>query len=84
MKMLITAALVCLVLLYLLVSAIKYKIDSKFKKNCYNCKHYELFDVASVGDCCRYKCTIKDKYDRHSMNGRSNFVKCEDFEDKAH
>lgn len=83
MKTLITVILICLVIVYVIVSIIKYKLDSKFKKNCFDCKYYELFDVASVGDCCRYKCTLKDECNRHSMNDRTNFVKCEEFEDKV-
>ena len=64
-----------LFLLLLFILSIKYKIDSKFKKNCFKCKHYKLDSVApfggnckyyklhsvsSFGGKCKYKCTLKN------------------------
>ena len=82
LKVLIPVALICLFLLHLVVAIIKNKLDSKFKKNCFDCKHYNLFDVASCGNSCRYKCTLKDRYDYHNMNNKHKFVKCKEFESK--
>ena len=55
------------ILFYLIILIIKHSIDIKFKKNCFNCKYYKLHDVASVGNSCRYKCILKNRYDRHNM-----------------
>ena len=68
-----------LFLLLLFILSIKYKIDSKFKKNCFNCKYYKLHDVSSFGGICRYKCTLKNIY---YFNDRVKFTKCKDFEIK--
>lgn len=54
-----------------------------FKKNCYECKHYELYNVASVGDMCWYKCNLKDEKDAGtSMNTRCRYVRCKNYENK--
>ena len=50
------------ILFYLIILRIKHSIDIKFKKNCFNCKYYKLHDVASFGNSCRYKCTLKKRY----------------------
>ena len=47
-------------LLLLFILLIKYKIDTKFKKNCFKCKYYKLHSVSSFGGRCRYKCTLKN------------------------
>ena len=71
-----------LFLLLLFVLSIKYKIDSKFKKNCFNCKYYKLHDVSSFGGICRYKCTLKNIYCKHNFNDRVKLTKCKEFEMK--
>ena len=71
-----------LFLLLLFILSIKYKIDSKFKKNCFNCKYYKLHDVSSFGGICRYKCTLKNIYCTHDFNDRVKFTKCKEFEMK--
>ena len=71
-----------LFLLLLFILSIKYKIDSKFKKNCFNCKYYKLHDVSSFGGICRYKCTLKNIYCKHNFNDRVKFTKCKEFEMK--
>ena len=48
-----------LFLLLLFILSIKYKIDSKFKKNCFKCKYYKLHSVSSFGGRCKYKCVLK-------------------------
>ena len=65
--------------LYLLISSF---YDRKFKKNCFECKHYYLQDVAGAGDCCWYNCRLHNEYhkDRHSMNDKYMYRKCKDFE----
>ena len=69
-------------LLLLFILSIKYKIDSKFKKNCFKCKYYKLHSVSSFGGRCRYKCTLKNKYCIHDFNDSVKFTKCKDFEIK--
>lgn len=54
-----------------------------FKKDCYKCKHYDLYDVASAGDLCWYKCDLKNERDiGTSMNTRCRYVRCKNFEKK--
>lgn len=56
---------------------------NKFKKNCYECKHYDLYDVAGAGDMCWYKCDLKEDRDTGtSMNTKCKYVKCKNFEKK--
>ena len=71
-----------LFLLLLFILSIKYKIDSKFKKNCFNCKYYKLHSVSSFGGKCKYKCTLKNIYCTHNFNDRVKLTKCKDFEIK--
>ena len=72
--------LLFLILLFILL--IKYKIDSKFKKNCFKCKYYELHSVSSFGGKCKYKCTLKNIYCNHNFNDRVKLTKCKEFEIK--
>ena len=69
-----------LFLLLLFILSIKYKIDSKFKKNCFKCKHYKLHSVAPFGGSCKYKCTLKNMYCNHNFNDRVKLTKCKEFE----
>ena len=71
-----------LFLLLLFILSIKYKIDSKFKKNCFKCKHYKLYSVAPFGGLCKYKCTLKNIYCNHNFNDRVKLTKCKEFEIK--
>ena len=71
-----------LFLLLLFILSIKYKIDSKFKKNCFKCKYYKLHSVSSFGGRCRYKCTLKNIYCIHDFNDSVKFTKCKEFEMK--
>ena len=71
-----------LFLLLLFILSIKYKIDIKFKKNCFKCKHYKLNSVAPFGGNCRYKCTLKNIYCNHNYNYRVKLTKCKEFEIK--
>jgi len=75
----IPIALILLVVLIFLFLTIKFKIDRKFKKNCFKCKHYKLHNVSSVGGKCTYKCHKFDRTDRHDMNTNYNLVKCDYF-----
>ena len=51
------------------------------KKNCYECKHYDLCDVCSAGDGCWYRCKKHDrKDDCVSHNVKTHYEKCKDFE----
>ena len=71
-----------LFLLLLFILSIKYKIDVKFKKNCFKCKHYKLHSVSSFGGRCRYKCTLKNICCNHNFNDRVKLTKCKEFEIK--
>ena len=72
--------LISLLLLFILL--IKYKIDTKFKKNCFKCKYYKLQSVSSFGGKCKYKCTLKNIYCNHNFNDRVKLTKCKEFEMK--
>ena len=82
LKIIIPLIIFSSILLILIISSIKYKIDSKFKKNCFNCKYYKLHDVSSFGGICRYKCTLKNIYCNHNFNDRVKLTKCKEFEMK--
>ena len=69
-----------LFLLLLFILSIKYKIDSKFKKNCFKCKYYKLHSVSSFGGRCSYKCTLKNIYCVHNFNDRVKLTTCTQFE----
>ena len=69
-------------LLLLFILSIKYKIDTKFKKNCFNCKYYKLHSVSSFGGKCKYKCTLKNIYCNHNFNDKVKLTKCKEFEIK--
>ena len=71
-----------LFLLLLFILSIKYKIDSKFKKNCFKCKHYKLHSVTPFGGNCKYKCTLKNIYCNHNFNDSVKLTKCKEFEIK--
>lgn len=52
------------------------------KKNCYKCKYYKLYDVASCGDCCWYECIKHNRKDNGvSMNEKEKLVRCKDFKE---
>ena len=64
---------------YILVNEIK-KIG---KKNCYKCKYYELYNVASCGDGCWYKCIKYDRKDNCvSMNETEHYEKCKYYKEE--
>ena len=69
-------------LLLLFILSIKCKIDTKFKKNCFKCKYYELHSVAPFGGLCKYKCTLKNIYCKHNFNDSVKLTKCKEFEMK--
>ena len=77
---LIPLVIFLLLLFFLFILSIKYKIDRKFKKNCFKCKYYELDSVASFGGVCKYKCTLKNIYCNHNFNDRVKLTKCKEFE----
>ena len=71
LRILIPLIIFLAILFYLIMLTIKHKIDTKFKKNCFNCKYYKLHDVASFGNSCR-----------HNFNDRTKLTKCKEFERK--
>lgn len=78
----IIAGLVILsIIVYTILSILLTAITNIFKKNCYECKHYYLKDVASYGDACWYGCDInKDIHDQQTMNSKSAYRKCNKYE----
>lgn len=68
-----------IIIIIIIIAYIKEKIDSKFKKNCFTCKYYKLSNVAGFGDVCWYKCEKNNVEDRHSMNDRIHYVKCNNY-----
>ena len=82
LKILLPLIIFLSILFLLIILSIKYKIDTKFKKNCFKCKYYKLHDVSSFGGICRYKCTLKNIYCNHNFNDRVKLTKCKDFEIK--
>ena len=82
-KLLIPVVIILAVILAIVILAIKRKLDSRFKQNCYECKHYRLFDVASCGGKCRYKCGLKNRIDYNNINDDEKFIKCNEFEQKG-
>ena len=72
---------------YIIYTLIQESYNKIFKKNCLQCKHCYLADVASCGDGCRYKC-MKHKYETLnqrmiSSNCRTLYKKCNDYERKT-
>ena len=82
LKILLPLIIFLSILFLLIILSIKYKIDRKFKKNCFECKHYELHSVTPFGGNCRYKCTLKNIYCNHNFNDRVKLTKCKEFEIK--
>lgn len=53
------------------------------KKNCYECKNYQLYDVCSCGDGCRYQCIKNNRIDSVvSMNCNEHYEKCKGSDSK--
>lgn len=68
------------VIIFSIISAIVKEIKKIGKKNCYECKYYELDGVASCGDCCWHRCTKHNrKDDGVSMNEEEHYERCKDF-----
>ena len=82
LKILLPLIIFLSILFLLIILSIKYKIDSKFKKNCFKCKHYKLHSVSSFGGVCKYKCTLKNIYCNHNFNDKVKLTKCKEFEMK--
>ena len=56
LKIFIPLVMILGFILFVITSLVKEKIDSMLKKNCYDCKHYILYDVDKYGDGCTFKC----------------------------
>lgn len=69
-----------LIIVSIAIYLIKEKIEERNKVNCFECKNYELDDVASFGDRCWYRCNKKNTRQGHSMNDNKFLVFCEEFE----
>ena len=78
LKILLPLIIFLSILFLLIILSIKSKIDSKYKKNCFNCKYYKLQDVSS----CKYKCILKNIYCKHNYNDRVKLTKCKEFKNK--
>ena len=82
LKILLPLIIFLSILFLLIILSIKYKIDIKFKKNCFKCKYYKLHSVSSFGGKCKYKCILKNIYCNHNFNDRVKLTKCKEFEIK--
>lgn len=82
LKILIPLIIFLSILLILIISSIKFKIDSKYKKNCFNCKYYKLHNVSSCGNSCKYKCVLRNTYHTHNFNDTIKLVKCKEYKKK--
>lgn len=72
-----------IIIIYCVISGVVEGIKNIGAKNCYECKHYKLDNVASCGDCCWYRCTKHNRKDKGvSMNENVHYEKCEDFIEK--
>ena len=79
LKIFIPLVMILGFILFVITSLIKEKIDSMLKKNCYDCKHYILYDVDKYGSGCTFKCKLKNKCYHKDMNDNTNYVKCKEF-----
>lgn len=81
---LIDIIIISIILLIIAISIIKIiieKIKKIGKKNCYECKNYQLYDVCSCGDGCRYQCIKNNRIDSVvSMNCNEHYEKCKRFD----
>ena len=85
----ILGGLIAFGIITLIINAITNLWNHIFKKNCFDCKHWHLGNVASYGDGCEY-CCLKRKeistFNRYhhmiSMNKRKFYTKCDQFESK--
>ena len=73
-----------IILVLFIVGGIIYTIFQEFKKigkkNCYKCKHYELYDVTSVGGYCRMRCKKHNRIDKTvDINDNEHYEKCKNF-----
>lgn len=82
LKLLIPVIIILTIVLITIILLIKSKLDEKFKQDCYKCKHYELYNVASCGGKCTYKCMKKNKLDYCNINDKKKFIKCEEFKQR--
>lgn len=80
----IAVVLAGIVILIVICSGLKSLYDRVFKKNCFDCKYWDLYNVASYGDGCDYKCSKTGHQTPHmiSSNCRTYFRKCKNFESK--
>ena len=71
-------------IIYATVQIIVQEIKKIGKKNCYGCKYYDLYDVASAGGYCRMKCKKHNRIDNTTdMNEREHYEKCKDFKSEV-
>lgn len=67
-------------IIVIIIMAIKAWLDTIFKKNCYECKHYGFYSTHSYGQYCDYKCYKKNRIDVNDLNDKEHYEKCDDFE----
>lgn len=73
--------IILLIIIISIIMVIIETIKQIGKKKCYECKNYELYDVCSCGDGCRYKCIKKNRIDDVvSMNCKVHYEKCKESE----
>ena len=73
----IIISIILLIIAIYIIKIIIEEIKKIGKKNCYECKNYQLYDVCSYGDGCRYRCVKNNRIDDIvSMNCDEHFEKC--------
>lgn len=74
------------VAIYAIIAGVTELYNRKVKKNCYECKHWDLCNVASCGDGCEYRCKVRDDVSTYkrfhrmvSLNLHKFYTKCDKF-----
>lgn len=84
---LIDIIIISIILLIIAISIIMIiigEIKKVGKRNCYKCKNYQLYDVCSYGDGCRYQCIKNNRIDSTvSMNCNEHYEKCKGSDSNA-
>lgn len=78
--------IIIILAIILLIVAVIYELlrrlyNKLFRKNCFKCKHWDLCDVASMGNGCKYHCKKTGfRSEMIDMNLNEYYKKCNEFE----
>ena len=83
-EIIVIALIIVIVVIWFICSLIKKIINKFFKKNCYECKHWYLYNVSSVGGIDWHKCKKNcfEEAIRGEFNDSEHYEKCSEFERK--